>query len=261
MIFKGRGRPQGNIVDTEIRWFSTNHDFSRSRPPAGQHSRKGNSLISRKSRFFKVEAARRATSTKRTFVYFQKKHDFSRSRPPAGQHQQNGPSFIFKKNTIFQGRGRPQGNINKTDNRLFSKNHDFLRSRPPAGQHQQNWQSFIVKNTSSTLNYIENKASVIKNRLPDHVLGWFWYQSTLKNLTSSTGPSESHENLQIDLKLTPTTGKKIWPGGKKSGREKNWTGKFEITGKIRQPGPGSGTGSGFLASGQDRVTRPTDLEK
>ena len=51
----------------------------------------------KKSRFFKKKAARRATSTKLTFVY-------------------------LKKNTIFQKKGRPQGNIDKTDLRLFSKN-------------------------------------------------------------------------------------------------------------------------------------------
>merc|ERR1712110_1227096 len=89
-IFQGRGRPQGNINKKEIRLFQTNRDFPRSRPPAGQHQQKRNSLISKKSRFFKVEAARRATSTKRKFVYFQKI-------------------------TIFQGRGRPQGNINKKE--------------------------------------------------------------------------------------------------------------------------------------------------
>ena len=50
-----------DIVETEIRLFPTNHDFSRSRPPAGQHSRNGNSFICNKSRFFKVEAGCRAT--------------------------------------------------------------------------------------------------------------------------------------------------------------------------------------------------------
>ena len=39
-----------------------NHDFSRSRPPAGQHPQKGITLFS------KIEAARRATSTKRDNV-------------------------------------------------------------------------------------------------------------------------------------------------------------------------------------------------
>ena len=46
----GRGRPQGNIVETEIRLFPKNHDFSKKRPPAGQHSRNGNPFISKKSR-------------------------------------------------------------------------------------------------------------------------------------------------------------------------------------------------------------------
>merc|ERR1712228_613200 len=87
-IFQGRRRPQGNINKTDNRLFSKKHDFSRSTPPAGQHQQNGHSLISKKTLFFKVDAARRATSTKRTFVDFQK-------------------------NTIFQGRRRPQGNINK----------------------------------------------------------------------------------------------------------------------------------------------------
>ena len=79
---------------------------SRSRPPAGQQRQRGPSFIFEKTRFFKVDAARRATQTKLTLVYFQKI-------------------------TIFQGRRRPQGNTNKTDNRLFSKNHEFSRSTPP----------------------------------------------------------------------------------------------------------------------------------
>ena len=50
----------------------------------------------KKKTIFQKKAARRATKTKLTFVYFQK-------------------------NTIFQKKGRPQGNIDKTDLRLFTK--------------------------------------------------------------------------------------------------------------------------------------------
>ena len=49
-----------------------NHDFSRPGPPAGQQGQNWPSFISEKSRFFKVGAARRATGTKLTFVYFGK---------------------------------------------------------------------------------------------------------------------------------------------------------------------------------------------
>ena len=57
---------------------------------------------------FQKKAARRATSTKLTFVY--------------------------QKKTIFQKKGRPQGNIDKTDLRLLKKNNDFSKKRPPAKQ-------------------------------------------------------------------------------------------------------------------------------
>ena len=112
------------------------------------------------SRFFKVGAARRATSTKRTFVYFQKKHDvhLSITRAPdvhlrrwlvrwIGLFTTKSLNIVpklkskqitmfwhfknvlkHKKIMIFQGRGRPQGNRDKTDLRLFPKNHDFSRS-------------------------------------------------------------------------------------------------------------------------------------
>ena len=74
----------------------------------------------KKTRFFKVEAARRATGTKLTFVYFQKMH-------------------------IFLGRGRPQGNGDKTDLRLFKQITTFSRSRPAAGQRGQHWKSCLKK--------------------------------------------------------------------------------------------------------------------
>ena len=58
----------------------------------------------KKTWFFKVGAARKATGTKLTFVYLQK-------------------------NKIFQKKGRPQGNGDKTDFRLFTKNTIFQVSR------------------------------------------------------------------------------------------------------------------------------------
>ena len=92
VIFLNRGRPQGNISKKGIR------HFSKSRPPAGQHSQKG------KSRFFIIEAARRATSPEREIV-------------------------------IFQNRGRPQGNIPKKGSRDFSESKRPQGSRGVCGRH------------------------------------------------------------------------------------------------------------------------------
>ena len=52
----------------------------------------------KKTRFFKIGAARRATGTKLSFVF-----------------------CFFKKTLISQGQGRPQGNGDKTDLRLYQK--------------------------------------------------------------------------------------------------------------------------------------------
>ena len=52
MSFQGRGRPQGNFERTDLRLFPKNPDF------------------------FKVGAARRATLTKLTVVYFQRARIF-----------------------------------------------------------------------------------------------------------------------------------------------------------------------------------------
>ena len=79
MIFHGRGRPQSNIDKTDLRLFQK-----------------------KKSHFFKVGAARKATLTKLTL-------------------------FISAKITIFEGRGRSQGNIHKTHLCLFPKIHNFLK--------------------------------------------------------------------------------------------------------------------------------------
>ena len=107
MIFQGRGRPQGNGGKTDLRLFP------------------------KKSRFFKVEAARRATGTKLTFVYLKKMTIFrGRGRPQGNRDKKD--LRLFPKKYNFQGRGRPQGNGDKTDLRLFPKNHDCSRSGPPA---------------------------------------------------------------------------------------------------------------------------------
>ena len=59
-------------------------------------------------------AARRATGTKLTFVYFQKHKIFPGRGRPQGNHDKTDLR-LFKKVTIFQAQGRPQGNGGKTD--------------------------------------------------------------------------------------------------------------------------------------------------
>ena len=121
MIFQGRDRPQGNIVEKEIRLFPKKHDFSRSRPPAGQRS------ILTFVYFRKITI--KPTCTKLTFVY-------------------------FRKITIFQGQDRPQGNGDKTDLRLVPRNYDFPRSG--ALQVLKNWQpNRILKHLYTILNYFD----------------------------------------------------------------------------------------------------------
>ena len=69
MIFQSRGHPQGNINKKVIHLFAKNQDYAESWPPAMQHRQKLISCFRKKTRFFKIDAAIRSTSTKREFVY------------------------------------------------------------------------------------------------------------------------------------------------------------------------------------------------
>ena len=83
---------------------------SKSRPPAGQHQQKGKSLFS------KIEAARKAASTKRTNRVFQKTTNrvFLRKEPPAwtSTQQQHPPdsshSTTFNTNTSNVSKSPPK---------------------------------------------------------------------------------------------------------------------------------------------------------
>ena len=74
-------------------------DFSKSRPPAGQHKQKQLS------------------------VYFQKKHVFSKKGRPQGITNKNDYSYIFKKIMYFQEKAARRATQTKTTKRLFSKKH------------------------------------------------------------------------------------------------------------------------------------------
>ena len=102
MIFRGRGRPQGNRDKTDLRLFPKNHDFSRSGPPAGQRGQKLTFVYFQKITIFQGRRRPQGNGDKTDLRLFPKNHDFSRSGQPAGQRGQNWPSFISKKSRFFK---------------------------------------------------------------------------------------------------------------------------------------------------------------